>query len=61
MLDRCWCARNTKVTVTFAEIDGGTAVRLLHEFFPDASTRDQNQGGWDDSLDQLTELLQAAS
>lgn len=49
------------MTVTFTEVDGGTAVRLLHEFSQDASTSDQNQGGWGVSLDQLTELLQAAS
>ena len=65
----CWtnrwtdagASRHTTVTVTFTEVDGGTAVHILHEFLPDASTRDQHQGGWGGSLDQLTELLQAAS
>jgi uncharacterized protein YndB with AHSA1/START domain len=50
-------APQTRVTVQFREVKGGTEVTILHEFFPDKTTRDHHLAGWTASLDALPRLL----
>ncbi len=53
-----WCTEETSlVTLRFREVDGGTELRLLHEKFTTASSRDSHNHGWSGSLDKLTALL----
>ena len=49
--------RETRVTVTFAVVEGGTEVHVVQEFFPDQATRDAHAGGWGGCLEQLGTLL----
>ena len=47
----------TQVTVEFREVDGGTELTLVHEFFLDAESRDLHGQGWTSSLNCLDETL----
>jgi uncharacterized protein YndB with AHSA1/START domain len=49
---------NTRVTVSFAEQDDGTAVRVVHDGQPDARVADIHAKGW---ADKLADLDRAAS
>ncbi len=46
-----------RVTMEFAQIDGGTRLKLTHQFFPDRQTRDQHGGGWASGLERLARFL----
>ncbi len=45
----------TMVTVSFADVDGGTEVMLVHEQFANDETRDHHRMGWDAIMDKLAE------
>ncbi len=47
----------TLVTVTFAESDGETEVRIVHDLFPDNAMREQHFQGWTACLEQLYSLV----
>ncbi len=47
----------TVVTVEFTSVDGGTAVSLTHERFPDDERRQRHAEGWSGALDCLTDHL----
>lgn len=47
----------TIVTVEFAEVDGGTEVRLTHEGFPSSEAKDAHVEGWEGCLGRLEALL----
>lgn len=47
----------TVVTVEFAEVPGGTEVRLVHSGFPADEAREAHETGWDACLDTLGALL----
>jgi uncharacterized protein YndB with AHSA1/START domain len=51
----------TLVTITLSAVDGGTALTLTHEGFPDDATRDNHDTGWSDCLDRLPVWLTAAT
>lgn len=54
-----FAGRDTLVTVTLAEKDGGTEVTLRHEAFAETEARDLHGQGWGSSLDRLEGLLAA--
>lgn len=45
----------TIVTLEFAEIEGGTELRLTHSGFADAASRERHAEGWEQSLANLAE------
>jgi uncharacterized protein YndB with AHSA1/START domain len=45
--------RETRVTVTFENVDGKTRLTLLHEKMPSKEARDGAAGGWPGFLDRL--------
>lgn len=45
----------TLITVTFAERDGGTEVRMTHSGFPDAAMCESHKEGWGSCLNRLTD------
>jgi len=47
----------TRVTLEFAERDGGTDLTLTHELFTDADQVAAHQGGWTSSFNCLDEAL----
>ena len=47
----------TRVTVEFNEVEGGTEVVLTHTGFPSAEMRDQHEDGWAGCLDRMAEVL----
>ncbi len=48
----------TFVTVNFAEVEGGTEVRLRHEGFATQESRENHNHGWDGCLGKLEKLLE---
>src|SRR5262245_41601363 len=46
-----------RVTLEFSEFQGGTRVKLTHEFFPDRQTRDHHGSGWSSGFERLAKLL----
>jgi uncharacterized protein YndB with AHSA1/START domain len=48
----------TTVTVSFADVPGGTKVRLVHELFLTKEDRDNHKTGWTSSLECLKNALQ---
>lgn len=51
-------APEARVTLEFKVIDGGTRLKLVHEFFPNREIRDHHRGGWESCLDRLAKLLE---
>ena len=51
--------RETFVTVTFADVAGGTEVTLVHENLVDAAVRDDHGQGWNSGLDKLARWMAA--
>jgi uncharacterized protein YndB with AHSA1/START domain len=51
--------RESLVTVTFKDDNGGTVMTLLHERFFDADARDRHNGGWTYTMDKLETYLEA--
>lgn len=49
--------RETRVTVDLRDLDGRTALRIVHEGLTDAGERDNHATGWSDCLDRLEGLL----
>lgn len=49
----------TLVTVSFADVAGGTEVVLLHERFQTEAARDQHRGGWESCLAHFQEYLES--
>ena len=49
----------TLITVTLAEREGGTELRMQHAGFPEAGMRDSHVEGWDSSLSRLADGLDA--
>jgi uncharacterized protein YndB with AHSA1/START domain len=49
--------RESLVTVSLTEKDGGTQLTLRHERFADAPARDRHQSGWAGTLDRLERFL----
>lgn len=47
--------KDSRVTVTFAEAQGGTEVAILHELIPDKEEADKHSDGWRAILDKLAE------
>lgn len=47
---------DTLVTITLTEVDGGTEVKLLHEFLPNEQTVEQHTGGWAMILERLSSV-----
>jgi uncharacterized protein YndB with AHSA1/START domain len=45
------------VTMTFEPIETGTRFTLTHENFPDETSRDNHEQGWNDCLDRLPGYL----
>ena len=50
---------HSKVTIDLEATDGGTELRLTHEFVPTAEERAAHQGGWIGCLDNLESSLTA--
>jgi uncharacterized protein YndB with AHSA1/START domain len=48
------------LTLTFAEQDGKTKLRLHQAIFESVTARDEHKGGWSSSFDRLAEYLEAA-
>ncbi|HLB06298.1 MAG TPA: SRPBCC family protein [Alphaproteobacteria bacterium] len=53
-------AGETRVTVEFHPVDGGTDLTLTHEGFPDADVAKKHDGGWGEILGKLARRLVAA-
>lgn len=51
--------RESLVTVTFKDDNGGTIMTLLHEQFFDADARDRHNAGWTGTMDKLEKYLEA--
>lgn len=51
--------RESLVTLTFKDDNGGTVMTLLHEQFFDEAARDSHQGGWNGAMDKLEKYLSA--
>lgn len=49
--------RKTFVTVELTEANGGTGLKLMHEFLPDSGSFTDHQNGWNGCIDALTSLL----
>jgi glutathione S-transferase len=47
----------TLITVTLAERDGATELRMTHSGFPDAGMRDSHTGGWNSCMNRLVDAL----
>ncbi len=52
-------SRPTLVTVTFADVDGGTEVTLLHERFATPETCEHHRMGWQAIFDKMPALFAA--
>lgn len=50
----------TLITVTLAERDGGTELRMTHSGFPDAAMCESHKEGWGSCLNRLTDALDPA-
>jgi len=51
--------RESLVTLTFKDDDGGTVMTLVHEQFFDEAARDSHQGGWNGAMEKLEKYLSA--
>lgn len=51
---------STLVTVSFADVEGGTEVALTQELISTSEIFNRNQGGWGSMLDKLAALCDAA-
>jgi uncharacterized protein YndB with AHSA1/START domain len=49
--------RESLVTATFKNDNGGTLFTLIHEQFFDEAARDSHNGGWNGALDKLEKYL----
>lgn len=49
--------RESLVTLTFKNDNGGTLMTLLHEQFFDADARDRHNAGWTGTMDKLEKYL----
>lgn len=49
--------RETKATIEFRAVPGGTEVTLTHEGFVDKANRDDHAQGWGGGLDKLANML----
>jgi uncharacterized protein YndB with AHSA1/START domain len=49
--------RESLVTLTFKDDNGGTLMTLLHEQFFDADARDRHNAGWTSIMDKLEQFL----
>jgi glutathione S-transferase len=49
--------RETKATIEFRAVAGGTEVTLTHEGFKDKANRDDHAQGWGSGLDKLAKML----
>jgi uncharacterized protein YndB with AHSA1/START domain len=47
----------TRVTVEFHAVNGGTEVLVLHENFPDVRTWQRHRTGWIDACDRMEHVL----
>jgi len=54
-------ADHTLVTVSFADVDGGTEVALTQERIASSEIYTRNKGGWDSMLDKLAALCVEAA
>lgn len=45
--------RDTKVTITLEEVEGGTEVKLVHEFMPNEEMKENHKQGWTQILVNL--------
>ena len=52
--------QDTLVTVEFAEVDGGTSLKLTHELLPNEELRDLHGDGWEGCLASLGTYVGAA-
>jgi uncharacterized protein YndB with AHSA1/START domain len=48
---------NTLVTITLTEVDGGTEVKLMHEFMPNDQQVENHTGGWTAILERLNGVV----
>ena len=51
--------RESLVTITFKDDNGGTLMTFTHEQFFDEAARDRHQHGWNDSFEKLEKYLAA--
>ena len=51
--------RESLVTLTLKDDDGGTVMTLVHEQFFDEAARDSHQGGWNGAMEKLEKYLSA--
>lgn len=51
---------DTVVTITLQEVDGGTEVRLVHEFLPNKEMKENHTQGWKAILEKLAGVAAAA-
>jgi len=51
-------SEDTLVTVTFADVEGGTEVMLTHEHIPSTDIYNRNKMGWGSMLDKLCGLIE---
>ncbi len=49
--------RESLVTLTFKDDNGGTLMTLLHEQFFDADARDRHNAGWTSTMEKLKKYL----
>ena len=49
--------RQTRATIEFQEVSGGTRVTLTQDGFPSRESRDDHAGGWGGGFDKLTRYL----
>ena len=47
----------TLITVTLAERDGATELRMTHSGFPDAGMRDSHSQGWNSCLNRIVDIF----
>lgn len=48
---------DTVVTITLNEVDGGTEVKLKHEFMPTAEETKKHEQGWTQILENLEDVV----
>ena len=53
--------KDTLVTITLEEVEGGTEVKLVHEFLPNEKMVENHTGGWKTILERLSGVLASTS